>query len=142
MNDPGAPQAATADSATPPRRVILVVIDGLGAEPLRRAISAGHAPTLSAVLEAGGRLDDAISPFPSLTPVCLATIITGAGPDRHRIPSLSWYHRGQGRFVEYGSSFAASRVEGWASTIEDVMLNLNHVHLADEPPTLFESTLR
>jgi Type I phosphodiesterase / nucleotide pyrophosphatase len=122
----------------PERRLLLVVIDGLGADAMRRAIEAGGAPTLSAVLDAGGRLDDAISPFPSLTPVCLSTIATGAGPDRHRVPSLSWYHRGQRRFVEYGSSWAASRVEGWASTIEEVLLNLNHVHLAEEPRTLFE----
>jgi hypothetical protein len=118
--------------------MLLVVIDGLGAEPLRRAIDDGHAPNISTLLKHGATFNDATAPFPSLTPVCLSTIITGTGPDQHRIPSLSWYHRGQGRFVEYGSSFSAARVEGTASTIEDVVLNLNHVHLADEPHTLFE----
>lgn len=123
----------------PQQRLLLVVIDGLGAAPLRRAIDEGHAPHIASLIAHGARFDEAISPFPSLTPVCLATIVTGAGPDLHRIPSLSWYQRGQGRFVEYGSSFAATGVEGARRTIEDVILNLNHVHLADDPPTLFES---
>lgn len=120
------------------RRLLLVVIDGLGSDPLRRAIAAGHAPNIATLLDAGARFDDAISPFPSLTPVCLATIITGAGPDRHRIPSLGWYDRGRDRFVEYGSSFAAAAVEGTWRGVQDVVLDLNHLHLAEDPPTLFE----
>ena len=82
-----------------PRRLLLVVIDGLGSDPLRRAIATGHAPNIAALLDHGARFDDAISPFPSLTPVCLASIITGVGPDQHRIPSLGWYSRGRGRFM-------------------------------------------
>ncbi|MBC7644707.1 MAG: alkaline phosphatase family protein, partial [Thermoleophilia bacterium] len=126
------------DNSPSGKRMMLVVIDGLGAAPLRRAMAEGHAPHLAELITAGGRFDEAISPFPSLTPVCLATIITGGGPDRHRIPSLSWYQRGEGRFVEYGSSFAAATVEGTRRTIEDTVVNLNHVHLATEPRTLFE----
>jgi hypothetical protein len=121
-----------------PRRLMLVVIDGLGSDPLRRAISDGHAPNISALLDAGARFDDAISPFPSLTPVCLSSIITGAGPDRHRIPSLGWYDRGKDCFIEYGSSFAAARVEGTWRGVQNVVLDLNHMHLAEEPRTLFE----
>jgi hypothetical protein len=120
------------------RRVLLAVIDGLGAEPLRRAMEDGHAPCISELVACGARHDEAISPFPSLTPVCLSTIITGGLPHQHRIPSLGWYNRGEHRFVEYGSSFAAAAVEGRGRTIEDVILNLNHVHLAEEPHTLFE----
>ncbi|MCW2961641.1 MAG: type phosphodiesterase/nucleotide pyrophosphatase [Thermoleophilia bacterium] len=126
------------DPSAKHRRLLLVVIDGLGSDPLRRAIAEGHAPNIHALMEAGARFDDAISPFPSLTPVCLASIITGAGPDQHRIPSLGWYNRGQGRFIEYGSSFAAAAVEGTWRSVQNVMLDLNHLHLAENPPTLFE----
>lgn len=121
-----------------PRRLLLVVIDGLGSDPLRRALADGHAPNIRSLLDAGARFDDAISPFPSLTPVCLASIITGAGPDQHRIPSLGWYDRGKDRFIEYGSSFAAAAVEGTWRGVQDVVLDLNHMHLAEDPPTLFE----
>lgn len=128
----------TSSFNTPNRRLLLVVIDGLGSDPLRRAIADGHAPQIASLLDAGARFDDAISPFPSLTPVCLASIITGAGPDQHRIPSLGWYDRGKGRFIEYGSSFAAAAVEGTWRGVQDVVLDLNHMHLAEDPPTLFE----
>lgn len=120
------------------RKVLLVVIDGLGASSLRRALSEGHAPHLKSLVDAGGTLGEAISPFPSLTPVCLATIATGAGPDRHRIPSLGWYSRGQGRFVEYGSSFSASAVEGRMRGVQDVVVDLNHLHLSESTHTIFE----
>jgi hypothetical protein len=121
-----------------PRRLLLVVIDGLGSDPLRRALADGHAPNIQSLLDAGARFDDAISPFPSLTPVCLASIITGVGPGEHRIPSLGWYDRGKGRFIEYGSSFAAAAVEGTWRGVQNVVLDLNHMHLAEDPPTLFE----
>ncbi|MCW2927882.1 MAG: type phosphodiesterase/nucleotide pyrophosphatase, partial [Thermoleophilia bacterium] len=84
-----------ADSASEHKRLLLVVIDGLGSDPLRRALAAGHAPNIQALIDHGARFDDAISPFPSLTPVCLASIITGTGPGEHRIPSLGWYDRGK-----------------------------------------------
>lgn len=120
------------------KRLLLVVIDGLGSDSLRRAVAGGHAPHIASLLDAGARFDDAISPFPSLTPVCLATIITGAGPDQHRIPSLGWYSRGRGRFIEYGSSFAAAAVEGTWRGVQEVIVNLNHEHLSEHTPTLFE----
>lgn len=118
---------------------MLAVIDGLGFEQLRRAIRAGHAPTMGALLDAGAQLDVAVSPYPSLTPVCLATIATGELPDAHGIPSLAWLHRAEQRFVEYGSSFAAATVESLAQSIEDSMRNLNHVHLSHEVETIFEA---
>lgn len=120
------------------KRLLLVVIDGLGSDALRRAVADGYAPNIAALLDAGASFDDATSPFPSLTPVCLATIITGASPDQHRIPSLGWYNRGRGRFIEYGSSFAASSVEGTWRGVQDVIVNLNHEHLSERTPTLFE----
>lgn len=128
----------SASKAPQGRRLLLVVIDGLGSDPLRRAVTDGHAPNISLLLDAGARFDDAISPFPSLTPVCLSTIITGVGPEYHRIPSLGWYDRGKDRFIEYGSSFAAAAVEGTWRGVQDVVLDLNHMHLAESPPTLFE----
>ena len=66
------------------------------------------APAL-ALLAENGRYCRAISTFPSLTPVCLSALATGAHPDVHEIPHLVWYHRDAKRLVEYGSSFGAVR---------------------------------
>ena len=65
------------------------------------------------------------SVFPSLTPVCLSSIATGAGPGGHHIPHLVWWHRKERRIVEYGSSFAALRAAGMTQSITDTIYNLN-----------------
>ena len=40
-------------------------------------------------------------------PVCAASIATGTGPDEHEIPAMNWWHRGEERYIEYGTSFGA-----------------------------------
>ena len=54
---------------------------------LERAVEQGRAPTLKAIMERGAYVDDCVAAFPSVTPVCAASIATGTGPDQHRIPS-------------------------------------------------------
>jgi Type I phosphodiesterase / nucleotide pyrophosphatase len=122
-----------------PKKLILAVIDGLGPAVLDRAIAAGRAPTLARLQELGGRTDACVSTFPSLTPVCLSALITGQHPVGTRIPSMTWYHRGEGRFVEYGSSFPATLAEGTKQMVDDVMVNLNLLHLSPRVTTVFEA---
>jgi type I phosphodiesterase/nucleotide pyrophosphatase len=120
------------------KKLVLIVVDGLAPDTLAAAISSGAAPHLGMLVERGD-LGRAVSTFPSLTPVCLSTIATGAGPDRTRIPALQWYHRGEQRFVEYGSSFEATLVEGAKQSVDDAVVNLNHVHLSPKLTTIFEA---
>ena len=122
----------------PRRKLILVVIDGLTPAVFERAVEDGSAPTL-AFLAADGSYRRAVSTFPSLTPVCLSSIATGAHPDVHHIPHLVWYHRGESRLVEYGSSFAAVRAAGMAQSIRDAILNMNAQHLSPDAVTIFEA---
>ena len=122
-----------------PKKLIMAVIDGLGPALLDRAIAAGRAPTLARLQELGERSDACVSTFPSLTPVCLSALITGGHPATTRIPSMTWYHRDQGRFVEYGSSFSATLAEGTRQMIDDVMVNLNLLHLSPRATTVFEA---
>ena len=75
---------------------------------LERAVATGARRRSRRCIERGVYVDDCVAAFPSVTPVCAATIATGAGPDQHRIPSMNWYHRGEARYVEYGSSFPAT----------------------------------
>ena len=121
----------------PARKLILVVIDGLTPSMLERAVERGL-PALATLAEAGtyGR---ASSVFPSLTPVCLSSIATGAHPDVHEIPHLVWYHRGERRVVEYGSSFGAIRAAGTRRSILDAIFNMNAEHLGKGAVTLYEA---
>jgi predicted AlkP superfamily pyrophosphatase or phosphodiesterase len=121
-----------------PKKLILIVIDGLTPAAFERAAEDHRTPALR-LLAANGDYARGVSTFPSLTPVCLSSIATGAHPDVHRIPHLVWYHRGEQRIVEYGSSFAAIRAAGTRRSILDAIFNMNEEHLGAEAVTVFEA---
>jgi predicted AlkP superfamily pyrophosphatase or phosphodiesterase len=120
------------------KKLVLIVVDGLTPAALERAVESGRAPAL-ALLAGHGSYRRATSVFPSLTPVCLSSIATGAGPDVHRIPHLVWWHRDERRIVEYGSSFAALRAAGMAQAITDTIFNMNQKHLGSDAVTVYEA---
>ncbi len=122
-----------------PKKLVLVVIDALKPAMLERAIAAGRAPALARIAEEGVYVEDCVAAFPSVTPVCAATITTGVGPDRHLIPSMNWYHREEARYVEYGSSFSASRQFGVLRSLTDTVYRMNAEHLSHDVDTVFES---
>jgi Type I phosphodiesterase / nucleotide pyrophosphatase len=81
---------------------------------------------------------DCVAAFPSVTPVCAASIVTGVWQDRHLIPGMNWYQRAEQRYVEYGSSFRASQRFGLARQLTDTVYNMNGAHLSRDTPTVFE----
>jgi hypothetical protein len=121
------------------KKLVLVVIDAMKPEMLDRAIAAGRAPALQRIAQEGVYVNDVVAAFPSVTPVCAATITTGAGPDEHLIPSMNWYHRFEERYVEYGSSFSATRQFGVVRSLTDTIYRMNAEHLSNDTPTVFES---
>jgi len=120
------------------KKLILVVIDGLTPSMLEDTLERGTAPAL-ALLSEHGRYRRAISTFPSLTPVCLSALATGAHPDVHEIPHLVWYHRGEKRLVEYGSSFGAVLAAGAKQSLVDTIYGLNASHLGRNAVTVYEA---
>jgi type I phosphodiesterase/nucleotide pyrophosphatase len=120
------------------RGLLLAVIDSLKPAMLEHAIEDGRAPALAALMERGSYVADCVSSFPSVTPVASATIATGTGPAEHRIPSMNWYHRGEERYVEYGSSMAATRAFGVFRSLYDTVYNMNMAHLSRAHETVFE----
>jgi predicted AlkP superfamily pyrophosphatase or phosphodiesterase len=121
------------------KKLVLVVIDALKPAMLERAIAVGRAPALAQIMDRGVYVDDCVAVFPSVTPVCAATITTGVGPDQHWIPSMNWYHREEARYVEYGSSFSASRQFGVLRSLTDTVYRMNAEHLSPHIDTVFES---
>jgi hypothetical protein len=97
------------------RRVLVLLIDGLGADLLRA--HADLAPTLAALAQPAGDLS---APCPSTTPVSLATLGTGLPPGSHGI-----------------LGFVTLVPEQHGPTGED--RTLNHVQWADDPdPDLWQ----
>ena len=119
-------------------KLVLCVVDSLRTDKLAAATKDGVAPTFAALLDRGVLIGDCVSSFPSVTPVCCSEIVTGVGPDRHWISAMNWYHRTERRYVEYGSSFEATRAFGLFRSLYDVVYNMNMAHLSHEVETVFE----
>jgi len=119
------------------KKLVLAVIDGLTPAMLERALGEGRLPALSSLREAGSYVRGTTT-FPSVTPVCLTSIATGAHPDTHHIPHLVWYHRRERRVVEYGSSFSAVRAAGARRSLRDSVFAMTHEHVSPRALTAFE----
>src|ERR1700757_5398533 len=120
------------------KKLVLIVVDGMTPAAFERAVESGRAPALSFLAEHGDyRL--ATSVFPSLTPVFLPSIATGAGPGVHHIPSLVWWNREERRIVEYGSSLSALRAAGLSQSLVDTIFNMNSRHLSRDAVTVYEA---
>jgi hypothetical protein len=118
-------------------KLVLAVIDGLKPAMLERAVATGRAPTLQTIMARGTYVDDCVAAFPSVTPTCAATIATGTGQHEHHIPAMNWYSRAEKRYVEYGSSFSASRRFGLTRQLTDTVYNMNAAHLSKGVRTVF-----
>src|SRR3712207_8466110 len=67
---------------------------------LDRALETGRAPALQAIRERGHYVADCVAAFPSVTPVCAASIATGEPPDRS-MPRRSEEHTSELQSRQY-----------------------------------------
>src|SRR4051794_41103009 len=107
-------------------------------EMLIRAIEGDLAPTFGELLERGEMVSDCVSSFPSVTPVASSEMMTGTGPAGHWVMGMNWYHRLERRYIEYGSSFEATRTFGLFRAMYDLVYNMNLDHLSWQPQRIFE----
>lgn len=120
------------------RRVVYIIVDGMGTEAFEQATASGRAPAFAFLKAQGHYVRDSVAVFPTITPAATASLITGATPAQHGIPGMCWYDRDAQRFVNYGQSPRAAVVEGISQVVRDVMLNLNAKHLSPDVATIHE----
>ncbi len=120
------------------KKLVLVVVDAMHPAMLLRAIDEDRAPTFAALLERGSLVEDCVSSFPSVTPVASSEMMTGLGPGGHWVMGMNWFHRVERRYIEYGSSFEATRTFGLFRAMYDLVYNMNLDHLSWEAETVFE----
>jgi Type I phosphodiesterase / nucleotide pyrophosphatase len=125
--------------SAPPPKLVLCVIDAMAPEMLLRAAESGAAPVLAALIARGICIPGCVAAFPSVTPVCAASIVTGTAQDAHHIPGMNWYSRAESRYVEYGSSLRAAQRFGIARQLTDTVYNMNRAHLSPRTLTVFET---
>ena len=96
---------------------------------LERAIAEGRAPALAALLRARHLRARLRVDLPVGDARRARRDRHRHGPDEHHIPSMNWFHRGEERYVEYGSSFQATRAFGVLRSLYDTVYNMNMAHL-------------
>jgi predicted AlkP superfamily pyrophosphatase or phosphodiesterase len=127
-----------ATGSSKPPKLVLCVIDAMAPAMLERAVEAGVAPVLQTLIERGRYVPDCVAAFPSVTPVCAASIVTGVAQDEHRVPAMNWFYREEDRYVEYGSSFRSAQRFGITRQLTDTVYNMNRAHLSADTLTVFE----
>lgn len=97
----------------PARSVVLVVVDGLGALPLRA--HAGHARTLTSAM---AKKDVAGSVFPTTTAAALTSLLTGAAPGTHGMVGYRVLDRRQDRLVNQLTEWESAGIDplAWQPT--------------------------
>ena len=86
---------AVPTAATPPRSVLLVSVDGLGADMLAPSL----VPRIAAMAGAGVRAEWMVPSYPTLTFPNHYTLVTGLRPDRHGVVHNTMEDPALGRFT-------------------------------------------
>lgn len=93
-----------AEAVKPSKKpVIVLIIDSLMDQPLKKAIQEGRAPALKFFLENGHYEPEVASAYPTMSVAIDSTLLTGTYPNIHRVPGLVWYNQAEQRIVNYGS---------------------------------------
>ncbi|MCY8290809.1 alkaline phosphatase family protein [Bacillus haynesii] len=128
-----------AEAVKPSKKpVIVLIIDSLMDQPLKKAIQEGRAPALKFFLENGHYEPEVVSAYPTMSVTIDSTLLTGTYPNIHRVPGLVWYNQGEKRIVNYGSDKKEIAALGIKQTIEDGIYSLNHRHLNRKATTVHE----
>ncbi len=91
-----------------PRKLVILHVDGLGADMLERAIAEGRMPfTRRLANEEGYTIHRYRCGVPSTTPFAQAGILYG---DNSEIPSFRWWDRRQRIFVQFGARSTFKKV--------------------------------
>nr|WP_306428745.1 alkaline phosphatase family protein [Siminovitchia terrae] len=118
--------------------VILLMIDSLMDEPLRKAIKEGRAPAFKYLIEHGHYYSNMVSSYPTMSVTIDSSILTGTYSNKHRVPGLVWYDEKEKRLVNYGSAREEVFKLGIKNVIEDNLYHLNHSHLSRDVKTIHE----
>ncbi len=122
---------------TPPKPVLLLVLDGIRPDVMRSAIRDGDAPSLGEVAERGEARWDAVSVFPSITPAATAAIATGEHPSGTGILGHAWYDANEDEVVVYGAKTETVISTGAIKVLHNNVWRMNRDDLI--APTIFES---
>ncbi len=121
----------------PSKPVILIIIDSLHPETLKKGMEAGKLPAFRFLAEQG-TLSHCISIFPTVSPASITSLSTGVYPKDHHIPGIMWFSRQEKRIIHYWPTLSDLLAWRGYQIFTDLIENWNRTHLNPEVPTIFQ----
>lgn len=122
------------------KKVLLFIVDACASRVVEPAIERNQLPNLRRLIESGSWRTDSISIFPSITPACTSSIVTGRYPREHTVAGAYWYEPENHKVVYFGYDIWAILEEGLGTFVQDFLINLNEEFL--QTSTLFQQARR
>ncbi|RUS44264.1 alkaline phosphatase family protein [Cohnella sp. AR92] len=123
-------------------KVILLLIDSLMAQQIDHGILQKELPAFKKLIEQGHYYKDMVSSFPTMSVSIDSSLMTGAYPNEHRIPGLTWYSWEDKKVINYGTGPMEVAKQGVGETMVDAVMNLNGSHLNSHLTTIYEDLAR
>ncbi|MGD9678958.1 MAG: alkaline phosphatase family protein [Vulcanibacillus sp.] len=120
------------------KKIILILIDSLMADHLEKAKESNNVPALQYLIDNGIYNNQCVTVFPSMTAPIDASLLTGVYPNQHKIPGLIWYSSKEKRLINYMNGSNTVLKLGINSTIRDLLININELHLSKQIKTIYE----
>lgn len=120
------------------KKVIYLLVDSLMAQSIDRGIQQDILPTMKYLIEHGQYYKNMVSSFPTMSVTIDSSLFTGAYPDGHRVPGLTWYSKVEKKLINYGTGPVEVIRLGVDSVLVNTLMNLNGGHLNPQLPTIHE----
>ncbi|MBP1992939.1 alkaline phosphatase family protein [Paenibacillus eucommiae] len=124
------------------KKIIFLMIDSLMAQAIDKGIDRKELPAFQFLIEHGHYYKDMVSSFPTMSVTIDSSLITGAYPNDHRVPGLTWYSADEKKVINYGTGPTEVFRHGVGSVLVDALINLNGSHLNQQLPTIYEELAR
>lgn len=120
------------------KKVVLLVIDSLMDEPLKKAIQEKKAPALAFFMEHGNYSNTLVSSYPTMSVTIDSSLLTGTYPNHHKIPALIWFDTDRQRVISYGNGLFEILKLGPTQIAENSLFNYNNSDLSKDVTTIHE----
>lgn len=120
------------------KKIIFLMIDSLMAQSIDKGIEQKVLPTFQLLTEKGHYYKNMVSSFPTMSVTIDSSLITGAYPNDHHVPGLTWYSKDEKKVINYGTGPMEVFKHGADQVLNDAIINLNGNHLNPKVPTIYE----
>lgn len=124
------------------KKIIYLMIDSFMSQTMDTGVEQKELAAFQFLIEHGQYYKNLVSSFPTMSVTIDSSLLTGAYPDDHHVPGLTWYSTDQKKVMNYGTGPMEVFKQGIDPVLADALINLNGSHLNRQQPTIYEDLAR